>query len=237
MGELNIWIAFGAGIASFISPCTLPLYPSYLSYITGMSVSQLSSKDSTREVRKKTMTHTFFFLLGLSIVYYIFGFAAGMIADIFILYSDLIRKIAAILFVVMGLFLVGLFKPKFMMRDTRKHVSVKSASYLSSFLVGIGFAAGWSPCIGPILGAIIALAASEQGVWLQLTTSYVIGFAVPFFALAFFVGSFRSLLKYSERIMKIGGGIMIVIGILLFTGHWTKLAAWLNSITPTWLQF
>lgn len=235
--ELNIWIAFGAGIASFISPCALPLYPSYLSYITGMSVSQLSSNDGTSEVRRKTMTHTFFFLLGLSIVYYIFGFAAGIIADIFVLYQDSIRQIAAILFVLMGLFLVGLFKPKFMMRDSRVNVSVKSASYLGSFLVGIGFAAGWSPCIGPILASIIALAASEQGAWLQLTTAYTIGFAIPFFTLAFFVSSFRSLLKYSERIMKIGGGLMIVIGILLFTGHWSKLAMWLNEITPTWLQF
>lgn len=235
--ELNVWIALGAGFASFISPCTLPLYPSYLSYITGISVSQLTSQDDRKQMRMRTLSHTFFFILGLSIVYYALGFAAGVISEIFYQYRDLIRQLAALLIVLMGLFLLGIFQPKFLMRQVRVDVKVRSVSYFSSFLIGIGFAAGWSPCIGPILTAIIGLAASEQGIWLKMITAYTIGFSIPFFLLAFFIGSFRGLLKYADRMMKIGGALMVLIGILLFTGHLTRLAAWLNSITPSWLQF
>ncbi len=235
--ELNVWIALVAGFASFISPCMLPLYPSYLSYITGISVSQLSAADNTREVRLRTLLHTFFFILGLSIVYYALGYAAGMIAEVFVQYRDMIRKLAALLIILMGLFLLGIFQPKLLMRDFKFNVRLKSASYLGSLLVGIGFAAGWSPCVGPILTAIIGLATSEPGLWLEMITAYTIGFAIPFFVLAFFIGSFRSLLKYSERIMKIGGAFMVVLGVLLFTGMLTRLTVWLNAITPSWLQF
>ena len=234
--ELNIWIALGAGIASFISPCCLPLYPSYISYITGISVNQLKT-DSTKEVRFRTMTHTLFFILGFSVVFYTLGATAGVISNVFDEYQDLISQLAGILIIVMGLFLLGLFKPQLLMRDFKWNPKWKPAGYAGSFVIGIGFAAGWSPCVGPILSAIIGLASTEQGIWLQMITAYTLGFAIPFFLMAFFLGSTKWILRYSQRIMQVGGVFMIIFGILLFTGNMTEITIWLNTITPSWLRF
>lgn len=236
MSEISLWIAFLAGLASFISPCCLPLYPSYLSYISGISVSQLKT-GATKEVRLKTLSHTLFFIIGFSIVFYAFGAGAGVIAQLFRDYQDLIAKLSGIMLILVGLFLMGIFQPHFLMRDFRLKVNAKPASFLGSFLIGVGFAAGWSPCIGPIFSAIIALAATEPGIWFKLTTAYTLGFAIPFFLMAFFIGSTKWILKYSDRIMKIGGAFLILFGILLYTGQMLRITVWFNSITPDWLRF
>ncbi|CDN44930.1 Cytochrome c-type biogenesis protein CcdA [Paenibacillus sp. P22] len=185
MSSVNIGLAFAAGIASFVSPCCLPLYPSYLSYITGISVTELKSDNPGREVRRRTMSHTLFFILGFSLVYYTLGYGTNRFAEVFADYQDLIRQLSAILIMLMGLFLIGLFQPKALMRDFKMPVKLRSG-YLGSFIFGIGFSAGWSPCVGPILAAILALAASDPGTWFGLTTAYALGFAIPFFVLAFF---------------------------------------------------
>lgn len=234
--DVNIWIALAAGFLSFISPCCLPLYPSFISYITGISVSQLKSESPSREVRRRTMFHTLFFILGFSVIFFSLGAAAGVIAEVFRSQRELISQIAGIMVAIFGLFMIGIFQPKFLMRDVKLRVP-KKAGYVGSFLIGIGFAAGWSPCIGPILGAIIAMASSEPGLWVTMMTAYTVGFAVPFFIMAFFLGSTRWMLKYSNILMKIGGALMIVIGILLYTGQMTRITVWLLSITPEWLQF
>lgn len=231
--DLNIWIAFGAGLLSFLSPCTLPLFPSYISYITGISVSQLQ-EGRNREVVLKTMTHTLFFIAGFSIVYYTLGAAAGLISNLFNSYVTLISQIAGILIVVMGLMLLGVFQPQLLMKDIKPKFA-KPAGYLGTFLIGIGFAAGWSPCIGPILSSIIMLAASQKGLWFSLITSYTLGFAIPFFLLAFFIGSTRWIVKYSEAVMKVGGAVMILFGILLYFGQLTKITMWLNQFAPSWI--
>lgn len=234
--ELNVWISLGAGFLSFISPCTLPLYPSYLSYITGISVGQMTSETGKKEVRGRVLSHSFFFILGFSVVFYSLGAAAGFIAEFFIDQRRLISMIAGILMILFGLFMIGIFQPKFLIRERRMQFR-KPAGYLGSFLIGIGFAAGWSPCIGPILTGIIALASTAPGQWFAMITAYTIGFAVPFFILAFFIGSARTLLRYSQTLMKVGGGLMIFLGILLYTDQMTKITAWLVTITPEWLQF
>jgi len=234
--EVNVWIALVAGFLSFISPCCLPLYPTYLSYITGVSVGQIKSDTGRSEVRKRVMSHTLFFILGFSVIFYTLGATAGIVAEVFYEQRRLISMIAGILMVVFGLFMLGIFQPQFLMRE-RKMQFRKPAGFFGSFLVGIGFAAGWSPCIGPILGAIMAMAATEQGLWLTMITAYTIGFAVPFFVMAFFLGSARWLLRYSQILMKIGGAVMILLGILLYTDQMPKITAWLLSITPDWLKF
>lgn len=236
MADLNLGIAFAAGIASFISPCCLPLYPSYLSYITGISVTQIKT-DTSRQVRMRTMSHTFFFILGFSAVFFALGYGANAFADMFREYQDLIRQISAVLIVLMGLFLMGIFQPQLLMKERKFDVSARPAGYLGSFIFGIGFSAGWSPCIGPILSSILLLAASEPGTWAGLTTAYSLGFAVPFFILAFFIGSTRWILKYSNLMMKIGGALMILMGILLFTDQMYVITIWLQGITPEWLKF
>ncbi|WP_420819431.1 cytochrome c biogenesis CcdA family protein [Paenibacillus thalictri] len=233
---MNIWIALWAGVASFISPCCLPLYPSYLSYITGISVSQLKEGNSS-QVRVRTITHTLCFIAGFSIIFYSLGWGAGLLANLFIDYKDLIRQIAAILILVMGLFLLGIFQPQWLLKERKLQWKLRPAGYVGSVLIGMGFAAGWSPCVGPILSAILALATTEPGSWFKLITAYSLGFAIPFFVLAFFIGSTKWILRYSSRLMKIGGVLMIIVAILLYTDRMTRITIWLNQITPDWLKF
>ncbi|WP_019639140.1 cytochrome c biogenesis CcdA family protein [Paenibacillus fonticola] len=237
MADINELVAFGAGVASFVSPCALPLYPSYLSYITGMSVQTLRAEQNKREVRFKTLTHTLAFILGFSVVFYTLGFGAGLFGEFFISYRDLIRQISAILIILMGLFLLGIFKPQFLLKERKMNLNMKKTGYFASFIFGIGFSAGWSPCVGPILAAIISLAVTEPGAWLSLITAYTLGFALPFFVLAFFVGSTKWITRYSEVIMKIGGGLMLLMGVLLFTNQMARITIWLQQITPEWLKF
>jgi len=237
MADMNLWVAFGAGVASFISPCCLPLYPSYLSYITGLSVQTLKTEQNKREVRFRTMTHTLAFILGFSAVFYTLGFGAGLFGEVFNNNRDLIRQLSAILIILMGLFLLGIFQPRFLLRERKMNLKFKPTGYIGSFIFGIGFSAGWSPCVGPILAAIIALAVSEPGTWLGLITAYSAGFALPFFALAFFVGSTKWIVRYSAVLMKVGGGIMLLMGILLFTNRMAQITIWLQQMTPEWLKF
>ena len=234
--SVTIGLAFAGGLASFISPCFLPLYPTYLSYITGISVSRLQT-ENTREVRVRTMAHTFFFLLGFSCLFFTLAYAANSFAYVFRNYDDLIRMLSAIFIVFMGLFLMGVFQPQALMKEWKLPIRWRPAGYLGSFVAGIGFSAGWSPCIGPILGSIIALAATQPGAWLKMTAAYSFGFAVPFFVLAFFLGSARWILKYSARLMKMSGALMILFGVLLFTDRMFLLTLWLTELTPEWLKF
>ncbi|WP_159882198.1 cytochrome c biogenesis CcdA family protein [Paenibacillus puerhi] len=233
--ELNVWIALWAGLISFISPCVLPLYPSFLSYITGVSVGQLKDGQNSKEIRFKLITHTLCFILGFSIVFYSLGLGANVVATTFFDNRDLLRQLSAIFIFVMGLFLLGIFRPQWLMKERKLQIKAKPAGYLGSVLIGIGFAAGWSPCIGPILSAMLVLAASEPNAWLPLITAYSLGFAIPFFILAFFIGSTRWILKYSSLMMKVGGGVMVVIALLLYTDQMTRITIWLQSITPAWI--
>lgn len=237
MNEINLLIAFGAGFASFISPCCLPLYPSYLSYITGITVAELKNDQMDKKKSFLLLSHTLFFMLGFSIVYYTLSYGVNAFSDFFFEYDQLIRQLSALLIVIMGLFLLGVLQPKLLLKDTRINLIPKKVSYISSFIFGIGFSAGWTPCVGPALTMIVAMAATEPGTWFQLTTAYAIGFALPFFILAFFIGKTSWLMKYSSKIMKIGGVIMILMGILLFTNKMTNIVVWLNGLTPEWLKF
>lgn len=237
MASVNLWLALWAGFASFISPCCLPLYPSFISYITGISVAELKSGVSSKTARRSMMLHTLSFIIGFSIIFYSMGFAAGMLSDFFRGNGGLLRQIAAILIFVMGLMLIGVFQPKWLMKERKFNIKFKPAGYLGSLFVGIGFAAGWSPCVGPILSAILALSASESGTWFGLITAYSLGFAIPFFILSFFIGSTKWIVRYSAAFMKVGGVVMIIMAILLYTDQLSRITAWLNGITPTWLQF
>ncbi|MDQ0416360.1 cytochrome c-type biogenesis protein [Croceifilum oryzae] len=231
--NVTAWLAFAAGFLSFISPCCLPLYPSYLSYITGISVTQIRGEERSKEMIRLTMTHTFFFLLGFSLIFYALGFTVSWIGEVFVSYKETIRMLSAILMVVMGLFMAGIFQPKFLMKEKKLTISTKRVSYLSSFLIGFGYSAGWTPCLGPILGGVLGLASSEPERALFYTTLYTIGFAIPFFIMAFFVGKTRWILKYSERIMKIGGYVMMVFGLLLYFDKLT----WITQYLIKWTGF
>ncbi|MGB8955322.1 MAG: cytochrome c biogenesis protein CcdA [Tumebacillaceae bacterium] len=224
-------IAFLAGLLSFVSPCCLPLYPSYLSYITGVSYDSLFGQRDQSAIRRKALMHSIFFVIGFSSIFIALGFSAGVLGSFFVQYQDLIRKIGGIMIILMGLFLSGIIRIDFLLRQVKLEVKTKRpASYFGAVLVGISFAAGWTPCIGPILASILMLAMNNPVSGGSLMLFYSLGFAIPFLVMAYTLGSVRWLLKYSELISKIGGIGMILMGILLFTNAMTTITQWLISL-------
>ena len=238
VAEVTWWLAFGAGVLSFVSPCCLPLYPSYISYITGVSVSQLTDRSQPFQIRRATMIHTLFFILGFSVIFYALGFSVSWLGRLFQEYQDMIRMLGGVLIFVMGLFLLGVFRPSFMMRDVRiGALQKRRLGYVGSILVGMGFAAGWTPCVGPILASVLALSLTDPASGLGYITAYTLGFAIPFFVMAFFLGRTRWILKYSNRLMKVGGALMVLFGILLYFDQMTAIIAWLTQWTGGFTGF
>lgn len=221
MTDVNVFIALGAGFLSFISPCCLPLYPAFLSYITGMSVGELKTDNAM--LQRRSLLHTLFFLVGFSIIFIAIGFGSSFIGEIFAGYQDLIRQLGAIVIVFFGFVIVGILKPESLMREKRYEFKHRPSGYFGSVLIGIAFAAGWTPCTGPILMSVIALAATNPGSGMVYMVAYILGFAIPFFILSFFIGKLQWIKRHNVLIMKIGGYIMIVMGIVLFFDWMTKI--------------
>lgn len=226
----TIWLAFMAGLLSFVSPCVLPLYPSYISYISGVSFSREDSASVTSQVRRKALSHAVFFVLGFSVIFIALGASASLLGTLFSEYRNVISVIGGLIVIVMGLVLMKVIKWDFFMREAKWNLQSKPAGYLGAFIVGISFAAGWTPCIGPILASVIALAATSESNGMFLMFFYALGFALPFLILAYTLGSLRWLLKYSERISQVGGAILVVMGILLLTGKMTEITTWLTRL-------
>ncbi len=226
--DLTFWLAFGAGFLSFISPCCLPLYPSYLSYITGVSVKDI--RDGKGMFQRQALLHTVFFMIGFSVIFIALGLSASFLGDLFSANRDLIRKLGALLVMVMGLVMMGIFHPEWLMRERRFQLQSKPAGYAGSVLVGITYAAGWTPCVGPILAAILAMGVSNPDQAVAYILAYTAGFAIPFFIMAFFIGKIKWILKYSSKMMKAGGALMILTGILLYTDQMTKITTFLIRI-------
>ena len=203
----TLWLAFIAGLLSFVSPCCLPLYPSYISYISGMTFSGNEKHVLTH--RLKALTHTLFFVIGFSIVFLALGLAATVLGQVFI--------------IIMGLSLSGLLNPKWLMMEKKWEYRTKKVSYGGSVLVGISFAAGWTPCIGPILASVLVMSANQPSTGLALILAYIAGFSIPFFVLAFTLSSVRKLVPYGALLSKIGGYLMIGLGILLITNLMTRI--------------
>lgn len=235
MNEINIFLAFGAGFLSFISPCCLPLYPAFLSYITGMSVGELKSENAM--LQKRSMLHTLFFLLGFSLIFIALGFGTSYFGSFFSDYKELIRQIGAILIILFGLFIVGVFQPKSLMKDSRFEFKNRPGGYIGSVLIGLAFAAGWTPCAGPLLGTVITLGATNPSAAMSYMLAYILGFAIPFFVLSFFVGKLTWIKTYSNYIVKIGGYLMIVMGIILFFNWMRKIIAVLTTLFGGFIGF
>lgn len=225
--DINIFLAIGAGFLSFISPCCLPLYPAFLSYITGVSVEELKEKNGM--LKKRAILHTTFFLFGFSVIFIALGISTSLVGELFQKYDDFIRQVGAILVIFFGLVTLGVLQPKFLMKDKKLQCKDKPAGYLGSTLVGIGFAAGWTPCTGPILAAVIAMGITNPGAGLFYMLAYIIGFSIPFFIMAFFIGKLKWIKKYNRYFMKVGGVLMIVMGLFLYFGWMTKITSFLAS--------
>lgn len=231
MPEVNIFIAFGAGLLSFISPCVLPLFPAFLSYITGMSVSEIN--DENKQMTRRSLLHTIFFLIGFSSIFVMIGFTTTFVAEFLMMYQQLIRQIGAILIIFLGLVIVGFFNFDFLMKDRSFRFKNRPAGFLGSFFIGMAFSMGWTPCTGPILAFVITLAATHPNDAMVLMIGYALGFAVPFLVLSFFIGRLKWIRQNSVRFVKIGGYLMVFVGVSLFFDWMTKL----TFVLSEWVGF
>ncbi|WP_066186122.1 MULTISPECIES: cytochrome c biogenesis CcdA family protein [Gracilibacillus] len=238
---IGMFLAMGAGALSFLSPCVLPIFPAYMSYITGISVKELQG-DHDVNICRQLLSHSFFFLLGVSLIFISLGASASFFGQwmqqLLIGNSGLlIQRIAGIFIVFMGFFVAGWITIPALMKERRFHYTKKPAGFAGTFFVGLGFAAGWTPCIGPIFGSILLLAASNPGQGIFYTIMYVIGFALPFIVLTFFLGSTKWIARHSGVIIKIGGALMIAMGLVLFFGWMPQISTFfLDLIQDTWLS-
>ncbi|MCG0237790.1 MAG: cytochrome c biogenesis protein CcdA [Firmicutes bacterium] len=226
----NLLVALAAGVLSFLSPCVLPVYPSYLSYLTGLSAAELAAGGP--EARRQVLRHGAMFVLGFSVIWVALGLGTTVLAYLFRAYQETLRWMGGLLVMAMGLTLLGVLRIPFFMRERRLQLARRPSGYLGSFVVGIAFAAGWTPCIGPILTAVLVLAEQNPGQGVPLLAAYSLGFAVPFLLLAYGLGSARWLARYSGMVERVGGALMVVMGFLLVTGQLQRLISWLIALTP-----
>ncbi|MHA6253225.1 cytochrome c biogenesis CcdA family protein [Oceanobacillus sp. CAU 1775] len=221
MGEVTLLLAFGAGLLSFLSPCSLPLYPAFLSYITGMTVDELKTERGI--LRKKALIHTILFLLGFSIIFLAIGLSTSFIGKFFLMYQDLLRQLGAIILVFFGLVMTGVLRFNFLLKDRKIHFQKRPAGYLGSVLIGLGFAAGWTPCTGPILAGVIAMGVANPGMGLFYMSFYILGFSIPFLVMTLFIDKMTFIKRYANRFMMIGGILMIIMGIILYFDWMTSI--------------
>ncbi|MBI2492968.1 MAG: cytochrome c biogenesis protein CcdA [Candidatus Rokubacteria bacterium] len=241
MGQgLGVAVAFSAGLFSFLSPCVLPLFPSYISFITGMSVADLTA-DLSAAVRRRVLLHAVAFVLGFSMVFVALGASFSAVGQFLLDYRDVIRRVGGALIVLFGLYIAGVLKLALLGRTTQWQIREKPAGYLGSLAVGVTFAIGWTPCVGPILGAILSLAGTAEtvGRGVGLLVAYSAGLGVPFLLSALALGPFLRFFKryrpFIPVVERAAGGILVVVGVLVFTNYYVVLNAWAISLTPDWL--
>lgn len=233
--NLGILVALLGGVLSFLSPCVLPLVPSYLGFITGLSVDEMTSR------RRVAMVHAVLFVAGFTLVFMLLGAGATTIGRAFKFYSEWIARAGGLLIIFFGLYLLGVIKLGALDMEKRLHLQKKPVGYLGTFLVGVAFGAGWTPCIGPVLGGILTMAATEADLerGMVLLGAYSFGLALPFLAAAWaadrFFGWFQRFRRYMPWVQRISGAILVLVGVLLATGQFTRLATWLQRLTPEWL--
>jgi len=226
--------AFIAGLLSFLSPCVLPLIPSFIMYITGISYADMLAEHPSDLIRKKTLLHSLCFICGFTAVFVLLGASATFIGSFMHEHATIIRKVGGILLVMFGIHVTGLFPLNFLLSDKRVSIKHKPAGYAGSFLVGVAFAAGWTPCIGPILAAILAVAATEERVYqgVLLLLIYSLGLGVPFFlsALAMhrFLAVFNRFKKYIRIFEVITGIFLMVIGVLIYSNWLSRLSGYMS---------
>src|SRR5438046_5747056 len=241
VGEtLGVLVAFTAGLFSFLSPCVLPLFPSYLSFVTGMSVADLQA-DLTTAARRRVLFHSVAFVVGFSIVFVALGASFSVAGQVLLDYRDWIRRVGGLLIVIFGLYIAGLLNFGPFSRTKQWQLREKPAGYIGSFIVGLTFAIGWTPCVGPILGAILSLAGTAEtvGRGIGLLVAYSAGLGLPFLLSAAALGVFLRFFKRYRPFIPIverGAGVILgVVGLLAYTNYYLVRDSWTNAFTPDWL--
>jgi cytochrome c-type biogenesis protein len=233
---LGFLVAFAAGLLSFLSPCVLPLVPSYIGFLTGMTFPEVTGR------RRAALSHAVLFVSGFSLVFILLGASATALGRALNYYQVWLQRIGGVLIIVFGLLCLGVFNLRVLSQERRVHLERKPVGYLGSVLVGMAFAAGWTPCIGPVLGAILGLAATTADVsrGMLLLAVYSAGLALPFLVAAVAVESFLEWFQRFRRflpwVMRLSGVLLIFVGVLLLTGEFTRLAGWLQAWTPEFLR-
>jgi len=239
--DVSLWIAFTAGILSFFSPCVLPLIPSYLTYITGLSFGQLQEVHPGAKVRLIVVAHSLTFILGFSVVFITLGGIVGLASSGFQEHLRIglvwVERLGGLLIILFGIHLTGLFHFGVLLGEKRVHLHDKPTGYFGTFIVGLAFAAGWTPCIGPILASILMIAATsgQAGHGLLLLTVYSAGLGIPFLVAGLLFHHFLSFFQHFRKHIRLTeiatGALLIAVGLLLISG---KLG-WLTMQLYRWL--
>ena len=239
--QVSLFAAFSAGLLSFISPCVLPLVPSYMSYITGLSVENLAKVEERERFKSAILLNALLFIAGFSTVFIAFGASASLIGQVLYEYQDVIRKVGGILIIIFGLYLLGILKLNFLMTERRlMHFESRPVGYVGSYLIGTAFAAGWTPCVGPVLGTILAYASTTESMsgGVMLLSAYSFGLGLPFFLTAFgmdtFLSYFKSLRAYLGGVSFVSGALLVIVGIMIFTDSVTLFTSFLERNGIGW---
>lgn len=237
MESVSFAVAFFAGVLSFLSPCVLPLVPGYLGFITGMSLDDL--KGDAR--RSAVLVPAIFFVAGFSTIFLLLGASATFLGQVLLRYQDWISRIGGALVIIFGLHLLGVFRIAPLMRERRMQMKDRPAGRIGAYAAGLVFGAGWTPCIGPVLGALLTYAAAREtlGSGMLLLGGYAAGLAVPFLLAALATGAFldtsRRMRSWIPTLEKVSGGVLVLVGILLLSGTFTWLSSYFVRLTPEFL--
>lgn len=239
MEKVSLLMAFSAGLLSFLSPCVLPVIPSYVSYITGISFEDLTGGQDRGRIRKITITNSLFFIAGFSFIFVMLGASSSFLGRFLSDHQEAIRKIGGAMIVIFGLYIAGILRIGFLSGDKRLHLQNKPAGLLGTFLVGAAFAAGWTPCIGPVLGSILIYASTTDSVatGMGLLSVYALGLGIPFLITSIAINTalsyFKRINRYMRAISLVTGLLLVVVGILLFTGDFSLLTQYMIKTIPT----
>lgn len=223
--QVSLFMAFLAGILSFLSPCVLPLFPSYVTFITGLTLEEFSQSESRGRIVRLTLLNSIFYILGFSAVFVALGASATFLGQFLFDYQNVIMKIGGVLIIIFGLFIAGILKIDFLQREKKIFLFQKPAGYFGSFLVGATFAFAWTPCVGPILSSILLYASTQNtlGEGVLLLCAYSLGLGIPFLLSSLMINSFISYYdrfkKYYRYIMIFSGILLIIMGILILTEY------------------
>ncbi len=239
--SLGLFVAFSAGLLSFLSPCVLPLVPSYATFITGMSLDELQQAEE-RRARRTVMVHGLLFVSGFSAVFMALGASATFLGSLVNYASRGMEMVGGVLLILFGAYLMGILRLPGAGREWRMHLATKPAGYMGTFFVGVTFGAGWTPCIGPVLGGILTLAATRgtMGQGMGLLALYSAGLAIPFLLstvlIERFMGAFARMRRWLAWINRINGLMLMLLGLMMLTGEFSRLAAAAAGWTPEWLS-
>lgn len=238
MGEnVSLIAAFGAGFLSFISPCVLPLIPGYLSFVSGVSLEEMRG-DQALAARRQVIVTSLAFVLGFSLVFIALGASASALGRFLFRYSTLLERVAGALVIVIGLHTMGVFRLPFLETEKRLQAGTKPKTLTGAVLVGMAFGFGWTPCIGPILGAILTVGAASASMadGVALLAIYSLGLGIPFLAAAVFTSTLARHLRRAGRLGRtlrlVAGGVMVLMGLAMLTGQLSSFSYWLLETVP-----